>query len=81
MICDHLPHGLSWIKTPILTLGIVVTDNEESNFKHNFKQRILTLKATLNIWKQRKLSLKGKIIVLYNLVLAPFTHLSNVDNS
>ncbi len=52
MTCDHFPRGLSWVKPPILTLGIVITDNDEFNFKHNFKQRIFTLKATLNIWKQ-----------------------------
>ncbi len=55
MSYDHLPHGLSWIKTPIETLGTVIMDNDVTNFKYNFQQRILTLKATLNIWKQRKL--------------------------
>ncbi len=79
---DHFPHGLSWIKTPIQTLGIVITDNDEDNFKHNFQQRILTLKATLNIWKQRKLSLKGKIIVLNNnLELTPIIYVSSVVNT
>ncbi len=50
--CDHFPHGLSWIKTPIQTLRIVITDNDEANFKNNFHQRIFTLKAILNIYKQ-----------------------------
>ncbi len=80
--CDHFPHGLSWIKTPI-TLGIVITDNDEANFKHNFhfQHRIFTLKATLNIWKQRNLSLKGKTTVLNNLVLAPIIYVSSVVNT
>ncbi len=76
-----IPHGLSWIKTLVLTLGIVITDNDQSNFKHNFQQRILTLKATLNMWKQRKLSLKDKIAVLYNLALAPIIYVSSVVNT
>ncbi len=42
----------------------MITDNDQSNFKHNFQKRILTLKATFNMWKQRKLSLKGQITVL-----------------
>ncbi len=62
--CHHFQHGVSWIKTPILTLGIVITDNNQSNFQHNFQHRILTLNATLNMWKQRKLSLKEKITEL-----------------
>ncbi len=78
--CDHFPHGLSWIKTPIETLGIVITDNDETNYKYNFHQRIFTLKSTLNIWKQRKLSLKGKITVLNNLALTQITDVSSVVN-
>ncbi len=37
MSCDHFPHWLSWIKTPIEMLGITITDNDEANFKHNFQ--------------------------------------------
>ncbi len=79
--CDHFPHGMSWIKTPTETLGIVIMDNDLTNFKYNFQQRIFTLKATLNICKQRKLSLKGKITVLNNLALAPIIYVSSVVNT
>ncbi len=48
----------------IQTLGIVITDNDEANFNHNFQQRIFKLKSTLNIWQQRQLSFKGKLTVL-----------------
>ncbi len=40
-------------KTPIETLGIVITDNEDKNYKYNFQNKIENLKPTLNIWKQR----------------------------
>ncbi len=73
---DHFPHGLSWIKTPIETLGIVITDNDETNYKYNFQQKMFTLKSTL-----RKLSLKGKIIVLNNLALTPIICVSSVVNT
>ncbi len=79
--CDHFPHGLSWIKTPIEPLVIVITDNDETNYKHNFQQRILTLKSTLDIWKQRKLALKGQITVLNNVALAPLIYASSVTNT
>ncbi len=69
--CDHYPQRLSWIKTPIETLGIVVTDNDAANYQHNFQHRILNLKTIINIWKQRRLSIKGKITILNNLELAP----------
>ncbi len=78
---DYIPHGLSWIKTPLETLGIVIRDNDEDNYKYNFHQKILTLKSILNIWKIRKLSLKGKIIVLNSLALAPLKYTSSVINT
>ncbi len=66
-------------KTPIEILGIIITDNIENNDIDNFQQRILTLKTTLNIWKQRKLSLKGKITRTYNhLALAPLVYVASV---
>ncbi len=29
----YFPLGLSWIKTPLETLGIVIIDNDEDNYK------------------------------------------------
>jgi hypothetical protein len=72
---------LSWIKKPIETLGIVISDCEITNYTNNFQNRILTLKSSLNIWKQRKLSLKGKVAVLNNLALAPLIYVSSVVNT
>ncbi len=75
---DYYPHGLSWPKTPIKTLGIVITIDDESNYIHNFQQRILNLKSILNKWKHRKHSLKGKITILNNLELSPLIYASSV---
>ncbi len=30
---DYFPQGLSWIKAPLETLGIVMIDNDEDNYK------------------------------------------------
>ena len=79
--CDHFPHGLSWIKTPLDTLGISIVDNEEENYKLNFNKRICTLKSTLNVWAQRNLSLKGKITVINNLALSPLIYVSSVTST
>ncbi len=56
-------------------------DNAEGNCKHNFQKRILNLKAILNIWKQRTLSLKRKITVLNNLAVAPIIYASSIVNT
>ncbi len=65
----------------IETLGIVVTDNDDTNCQHNFQHRILNLKITLNIWKQRKLSLNGKITILNNLALTPLIYAASIVNT
>ncbi len=81
MSCNHFPQWLPWIKTPIETLGITITNNDQANFKYNFQQGILNLKAILNIWKQQKLCLKGKITVLNNLALSPIMYASSIVNT
>ncbi len=40
----------------------------------------MVLKSWVNIWKQRKLSLKGKITVHNNLASAPIVYASSVVN-
>jgi len=79
--CDHFPHGLSWIKTPIETLGICITNDPDQNYKLNFQNRIATLKNTLNIWNQRNLSLKGKITIVNTLALAPLIYVASVTTT
>jgi len=75
---DYFPHGLSWIKKPLETLGIIFTESEEQNYLYNFKPKLLTLQTKLNIWKQRGLSIKGKITVLNSLALSPLIYVSSV---
>ncbi len=48
---DDYPHGLPWIKKPLETLGIYVTNNLEENFNYNFKPKLAKLRNLLNIWK------------------------------
>jgi hypothetical protein len=79
--CDYFPHGLSWIKTPIETLGISITNDPEQNYLLNFRNKIATLQTTLNIWNIRNLSLKGKITVVNNLALAPLIYVASVTNT
>ena len=78
---DYFPHGLSWIKNKIDTLGIKCACNEEDSFKLNFKPRLLTLENTLRMWRQRKLSLKGKITVINSLALSPLIYVASVINT
>ena len=78
---DYFPHGLSWIKENVTTLGIAFTDCENDNYILNFKPRIIKLENTLRIWSQRNLSLKGKITIINSLALSPLIYVAGVINT
>ncbi len=68
---EHYHHGLPWIKIPIETLGIHITNNLEESFNYNCKPKIATFKNLLQIWKQSTLTIKGKITIVNTLALSP----------
>ncbi len=76
---EYYHHGLSWIKTPIETLGIHITNNLEESFNYNFKPKIATFKNLLQIWKQRTLTTKGKITIVNILALSTFIYVSSLN--
>ena len=60
-------HNFKWSKDPIHLLGITLYNNENENYKWNFEDKIKKIRNLLNMWKQRSLSLKGKIVVINSL--------------
>ncbi len=75
---DRFTLGLSWIRKPLETFGIIFTETTEQKCILNFQPKLLILKSTLNIWKERNLSIKGKITVLNTVALSPLTYVSSV---
>lgn len=63
------PFGLKWIQEPFVSLGIWFSDNELEMIKLNCNERWKKFENILNIWKQRDLSLKGKITIVKTLAL------------
>ncbi len=62
-------------------LGIVFTATDSDNYKYNFESKIKNLKTTLDIWKQRSLSLKGKVAILNTLALPSLIYVSSVKDT
>ena len=73
---EEKPLNLKWISGPIRFLGIYIGHNPIDVFHFNFKPRIEKLKLNLNRWKQRKLSLLGKILIVKSLGVSQFLYLS-----
>ena len=63
------PLGLSWTKDFIKCLGIWCGPSVEGAVLKNFEVKIKKVRSLLNLWSQRKLSLKGKVAVLRSIVL------------
>ncbi len=75
---DHYPHGLSWIKTPLETHWIFITNNPEENLKYNFRPKLAILRNTLKMWKQWTLSIKCKITIVNTVALSPLIYTSTL---
>jgi hypothetical protein len=72
------PLDLDWSDPNVNCLGITLSGNEDDHYRLNYQKRILNLRNTLNRWKCRRLSLKGKITVINNLALPPLLYVASV---
>lgn len=61
--------NLNWTDINIQTLGITITNTESKHYEVNYLPKMNKIKNLLQLWKQRTLSLKGKITVLNTLAL------------
>ena len=70
--------GMKVTTTPIETLGVCIDGNCKNIYDLNFKTKIEKLKDTLNNWRKRHLSIKGKIQVINTLALSPLLYLCSM---
>ncbi len=70
------PLGLRWTQGLIKCLGIWCGPSVEGAIQKNFDEKIKKVKTLLNIWSQRRLSLKGKVAVLRSIVLPQVLYVS-----
>ncbi len=72
------PLQLKWTKGPLKVLGIFIGYDALEVEKANFEPRIQKVKMLLNLWKQRKLTLIGKILIVKTFALSQFVYLANL---
>ena len=65
---------LIWSDKPINILGITVSNDLQETVKINYTETIKKAEAILTSWKNRKLSLIGKIMVYNTLVVSLFVY-------
>ena len=81
------PHRLSPVKLPNVvdklsinygafkTLGVWFSQNFDDAMKLNYEERFVKIETLFQIWKQRSLSWKGRIMIIKTLILSQVTHL------
>jgi hypothetical protein len=60
-------YNLTWKDGPVHILGLHICESEIESIKYNFEPRLKKIRTVLNMWRQRKLSLKGKVTVINSL--------------
>lgn len=63
------PYGLCWKKDELFSLGIHFNINPEQTIEINFRKRLKKFENLLNLWRQRALSIKGKITIIKSIAL------------
>ena len=76
--CRNKPFDLKWTNESIKCLGVWCSADVERAIEQNFNEKIKKLKSLLNMWSQRKLSLKGKVAVLRSIILPQILYVATV---
>ena len=75
---DEKLSGIHILDNSLQTLGIGLTNDVESIPDLNFKEWITKLPNLLNMWKQRELSINGKITIINSLVFSQIMYVASV---
>ena len=73
-----LPGKIKWSKEPIKVLGIYLSCDPSKMIETNFNIRIKSIKNSLHMWKQRNLSLTGKILIVKAIAMSQIIYLANL---
>ena len=72
-LCENIK--LDWEKGPFKILGVNFTANVHDIWKYNYKDVLGNVEKVLNSWRNRKLTLFGKVTIIKSLALSKFVHL------
>ena len=66
--------NIAWTNEPVKILGIWFHPSLKRMMHENFTSKIDKVKAILNVWKTRKLTLMGRIAIVNTLIISQFTY-------
>jgi len=69
--------NITLTNTPVKVLGIWICKNHDQMLDINYTERLGKLKTILNMWSQRQLTIKGKILLLKAKAIPLITYVCN----
>jgi hypothetical protein len=69
---------IKWPEKYVKYLGIYICNNKEDVIEKNFSEKLEKVESILQSWNLRKLSLKGKIMVVNTLAISNMLYISSV---
>ena len=74
----HKPYGLKWTKDMNKTLGIYIGIDLQQMTNKIFTDRLEKIQNLADLWCLRKLTLKGKVLVVNTLMMSLMIYLCSV---
>jgi hypothetical protein len=74
----HKPYGLKWTSDKVKTLGIYISTDQNKMIQENYNEKINKIENLLKIWCLRKLTLKGKILIINTLIVPQILYVATV---
>lgn len=71
---------VDWPKEPVKALGVYFSYDINAAEEMNFTPKLKQIQTILNIWKSRKLTLSGKILLIKTFALSKFVYLASVTH-
>ena len=74
-----LPNNIKWNTNPVKVLGVYLSQNLDEAYSANISNKLKKIKQLLNSWKQRKLTLIGKVLIIKSLAVSQIIYLANLQ--
>jgi hypothetical protein len=70
--------GINWSDKSVKFLGVYINNNKDKMIEENYTEKINRLQEIVNTWCLRKMTLKGKVIIINSLLVSQFIYLGTV---
>jgi hypothetical protein len=74
----HTPLDIKWPEHPIKCLGIYIQNDTKKIVENNFNKCLEKIDNILQLWCLRKMTIKGKIIIINTLIISQMIYLCSV---